>query len=269
MANAVLGDLLKTIKSQTDDLPTRLVVCGTEGVGKTSFAAYAPKPVFIMTRGETGLITLMNHGLIPETSHFPPVMAWADLLNVVQALKDEPHDHKTLVIDSVSGAEKMCDINITAKDFQNSDTAFLAYGNGPDASATEWERFLNLLDALRIERQMGIICLGHAEATTFRNPGGQDYKRFTLNSRPKVRSATLQWSDTFLFMNFEDDLDTKGMTAKAKGSTIRLIYTDRTAKSDGKNRVNLPPIIPMGKDGEETWKNFVTAMRNARKKGNS
>jgi hypothetical protein len=39
-------------------LPSRHVIYGPEGVGKTSLAAASPMPIFVMTRGETGLRSL-------------------------------------------------------------------------------------------------------------------------------------------------------------------------------------------------------------------
>jgi hypothetical protein len=49
-------------------------------VGKTSLGACAPKPIYLMTRGETGLLTLIDAGRIPETAHFPELGTWPDLL---------------------------------------------------------------------------------------------------------------------------------------------------------------------------------------------
>jgi hypothetical protein len=53
---------LADIKATGAGLPNRCILHGVEGVGKTSFGCCAPKPVFLMTRGETGLITLVDSG---------------------------------------------------------------------------------------------------------------------------------------------------------------------------------------------------------------
>jgi hypothetical protein len=41
-------------------LPNRCVFQGPEGAGKISFGSCSPKPIFLMNRGETGLLSL-NH----------------------------------------------------------------------------------------------------------------------------------------------------------------------------------------------------------------
>src|SRR5262249_53524348 len=89
-------------------LPNRAVFHGVEGVGKTSFGACAPRPIFLMTRGETGLVTLIDSGQVPETAHFPELATWTDLLGAIEALTSEAHDYRTLVIDTLNGAERLC-----------------------------------------------------------------------------------------------------------------------------------------------------------------
>jgi hypothetical protein len=86
-------------------LPTRLFVYAHEKWGKTWLAAFAPRPVFLMTRGETGLETLIAAGQLPETDHFrDPAAEWADVLHAVRVLSDEEHTFGTLVIDTANGA---------------------------------------------------------------------------------------------------------------------------------------------------------------------
>src|SRR5262245_47214936 len=84
-------------------LPRRGVVHGTEGAGKTSFGCAAPKPVVLMTKGETGLETLIDNGQVAETPHFPEVKTWEELLGAVKLLTVEPHDYRTVVIDTLNG----------------------------------------------------------------------------------------------------------------------------------------------------------------------
>src|SRR4051812_31251234 len=58
-----LGDVIST----GSGLPSRGVIYGPEGTGKTTLGAMFPKPVFLMTRGETGLETLIDAGRVAET----------------------------------------------------------------------------------------------------------------------------------------------------------------------------------------------------------
>ena len=65
---------LADIQDTGSGLPSRIVVYGTEGIGKTSLGASAPRTIFLMTRGETGLLTLLDSGRIPPTPHFPEIL---------------------------------------------------------------------------------------------------------------------------------------------------------------------------------------------------
>ena len=62
---------LADLTGKSSGLPNRYIAHGGEGTGKTSFAAYTPNPVFIQTRGETGLDTLIGAGRLPEIAHWP------------------------------------------------------------------------------------------------------------------------------------------------------------------------------------------------------
>ena len=71
--------------------PPRILIHGVAGVGKTTFAAEANQPVFVQT--EDGLGTL-------SSSHFPLARTYEDVIDALAALYTEPHDFKTVVIDS-------------------------------------------------------------------------------------------------------------------------------------------------------------------------
>ena len=87
------------IKSTGNGLPSRVVLHGVEGIGKTSFGAYAPDPIFLMAKGETGLETLIDSGRLPQVPHFPELADWADVISAVKWLTcaNEPGDVATSV----------------------------------------------------------------------------------------------------------------------------------------------------------------------------
>ena len=78
--------------------PPRITIHGVAGVGKTTFAAQAYKPVFIQT--EDGLGTL-------NANHFPLARTFEEVLDALAALYTEEHDFKTVVIDSVDWLEPL------------------------------------------------------------------------------------------------------------------------------------------------------------------
>jgi hypothetical protein len=259
---------LADVRTSGAGLPNRCIFHGVEGVGKTSFGACAPRPIFLMTKGETGLVTLIDSGQVPETPHFPEVTAWGDLLAAIEALTIEPHDYRTLVIDTLNGAERMCHEDVCERAFGGSwgRDGFTSYMTGYEVALADWRRLLDALDRLRATRRMSILALGHSKITPFKNPEGSDYDRYTVDLHHKTWSLTHKWADLVLFANFVSYVDARKGDAKgkAKGGSRRVIYTTRTAAYDAKNRHGLPDFIDAGNSAAEGWANFAVALQAAK-----
>jgi hypothetical protein len=247
-------------------LPSRVIVHGVEGVGKSSFACQAPKPIFLMTRGETGLLSLIDNGQVPETDHFDEAKTWNDLKLQVNYLIVNETEHKTLVLDTLNGAERLCFEHVTSTKFGGRWENFSAYGRGPESALEEWIAFLTTLDRLRERRRMAVIALAHTKIKTFKNPEGDDFDRYATDMHEKTWGAAAKWADAILFGNYEtfSKKDKGELRAKGVSSGTRLFYTQRTAAYDAKNRLGLPPEIPMGASAKEAWANFFEAAKRGR-----
>lgn len=257
------------ISKSGSGLPSRLLLHGTEGIGKSSFAAHAPKPVFAMTRGETGLLTLIDNGQIKETDHFPEVVSWNDLLQHILYLTMEDTGHRSFVLDTLNGAERLCFEHVAAMQYGGNMESFLNFGRGPEVAQQEWVKFLSFLDRLREVRRMAIICLCHTKVKTFKNPEGDDYDRYTPDMHEKTWGLSAKWADVILFGNFQTfaKKDKGALKAKGLSSGKRFFYTRRTAAYDAKNRLGLPEEIPMGESSLEGWNNFIGAVKKAKAEG--
>ncbi|HET9087159.1 MAG TPA: ATP-binding protein [Acidobacteriaceae bacterium] len=262
--------VLAKIQGKSDGLPNRYLLHAREGFGKTSFAAQTPKPVFIQTRGETGLDTLIQAGQLPETPHFPEISTWDEVLSAVRALRDEPHEYKTLVFDTVNGAERLCYEHVCKRDYAGdwTDKGFSSYMRGYEVAQTDWRGFVALLDELRVSRKMTVFLLVHSKIKQFKNPDGPDYDKWTPDMHDKCWSITHKWADCVLFGNFESTIKVKrgdpGDKGKATGVTHRVMYTQHRAAWDAKNRLGLPEEIDMGTNAQEAWANFVAALKGGK-----
>jgi hypothetical protein len=261
-------DWASQVKTDGNNLPSRLIVHGVEGVGKTSFAAHAPKPIFLMARGETGLETLIDSGRLSNVPHLPEVETWEDLRSAIQWLTDSEHDFKTLVIDTLNGVERLCHEHVCRRDY-NSDwtkTGFLNYAQGFDTSLADWRELLCMLDALRAKKRMAVVGLCHTKVGTFKNPEGADYDRYQPDMHHKTWGLTHKWADHVLFANFYVDVskDKGESRPKGKGGQDRVLYTVRHAAYDAKNRAGLPEVIELGQSASEGWNNFTTALKAAK-----
>lgn len=261
-------DFSALIQTKGNGLPNRYVLHGREGWGKTSFAAMMPNPLFLQTRGETGLETLINAGQLPEVPHLPEIMSWQELLDVLQWVRESEHSYKTLAIDALNGAERLCHEHVCHRDFSDdwTDKGFMGYMRGFEVSLADWRLFLGLLDSIRIERRMTIMLLCHTKVTTFKNPEGADFDRYQPDMSPKTWSLTHKWADVVMFGNFETIVGSvnenkKTGAQKGKGiSQTRLLLTENHAAYDAKNRLGLAPEIEMGNSPAEAWKAFKDAV---------
>jgi hypothetical protein len=255
---------LADVTTAGSGLPSRGVIYGPEGTGKTTLGAMFPKPIFLMTRGETGLETLIDAGRVPETPHFPELLSYSDVLGAIRTLTDGSHEYKTLVVDTINGAERLCHEHVCQRDFGGrwGRDGFASFNSGYDVAQADWRELLTALDRLREVRCMGIIALGHARIAPFKNPEGADYDRFTPDLHAKTWGLTHKWTDYVLFLNLDTYVDAgRSQRAKGKGGTRRVLHTERTAAFDAKNRHGLPERIDCGDNAAEAWANLAAAMK--------
>lgn len=259
---------LNDIVSDARKLPPRIVFHAVEGLGKTSFAAFSDRPVFLMARGETGLDTLIDSGRLPQTPHFPEIISWPETLAALDFLERSEHEFRTLVLDALNGFERLMHEEVCRREFSGdwSEKGFLGYMRGYELSLADWRDFLCRLDRIR-EKGMKIICLCHTRVTPFKNPEGSDYDRYEPDLHRKTWSLTHKWADIVLFGNYYTAIDDKGVRAKGKGGTQRVIYTERTAAFDAKNRHGLPPDIYLPNGPAESAQAFRQAMMEAKNNG--
>ena len=88
---------LKSIKKNTELLPPRIMLYGPHGLGKTTFGAGAPNPIFILTEDGLGQI---------EADHFPLATTFTQVQEALASLTGD-HDFQTVVIDSLDWLDNL------------------------------------------------------------------------------------------------------------------------------------------------------------------
>lgn len=224
--------------------PLRTVLYGPEGIGKSTFAAGSPRPIFLCA--EDGANELDVARLKPQS--------WDELFEAVAMLTAEPHDYATLVIDTLDWAEQLCWQHVCRREHKDSIEAF-GYGRGYVVAHEEFRRLAAAVDRLREKRGTQAVCLAHSWIKSFRNPEGEDFDRYEMKLQRLVAPLWKEWADAVLFANHETFTrtnDAKRTTGVSTGA--RYIYTERTAAWDAKNRYNLPPALPL------YWEDFAQAI---------
>ena len=90
--------MLENITRGRESKPPRLFIYGQEGVGKSTVGAAAPNPIFVQTEDGLGEI---------DTAKFPLAKNLNDVLAALTALREEPHDFQTVVLDSADWLERL------------------------------------------------------------------------------------------------------------------------------------------------------------------
>lgn len=272
-ATAKQRNWLEEIKREAESKPTAMVIYGPPGIGKTSIAASAPSPVFLIDDQEDGINTLKSSKLIPgDVPVLPAAKTWEDVLGQLDALANGDHGFKYLCIDTLGGLERLCHEYVCNRDFNGDwgEKGFTSYAKGYEVSLPEWRGMLNRLDRLRTDCSMGVIALAHSIVRPYKNPEGEDYDRFICDMHHKTWAVTHKWADMVLFANYYVEVD-KGRSgrerAKGKGGQSRFFNTEHHAAFDAKNRHGLPAEIEMGDSGKEAWANLVSEIKAARKDG--
>ena len=242
--------MLDTIQSGRENRPPRIMIYGSEGVGKSTFAASAPNPVFIQT--EDGLGEL-------DCRKFPLAHSLSEVLAQLTALRDEQHDFQTVVIDSADWLERLIFDEVCREyGVRNIEKADGGYGKGYTHALTHWRKVVNLLQELRDKRGMMVILVAHAKVERFEDPENAAYDRYTPRLNKHAASLIAEWVDAVLFANKKFRV-TKDASDRAIAAPIgadggeRIIRTVGSPACIAKNRYGLPGEIAL------SWTAFINA----------
>ncbi len=239
---------------------------GPEGVGKSSLAADAPKPLFIDVEGGADNIDVARYMFRDEEGGHVP-RSYAEVVAAIEDLIANPgHGHETLVLDTIDALEALVHRHICEANGKASVEDF-GFGKGYQVALDEFRRFLALLDGLRA-KGMQVVMLGHSIVKTFKNPEGEDYDRYQLRVHDKTGGLIKEWCDIVGFVRFDGGASKlKGDASQAKrargwASGRRLVQLARDAAWDAKSRLSMPAELEL--DVAHPWAPFAAASGGAR-----
>ncbi len=244
-----LEGLLSQVIETGRNLRPFMVFHGPEKVGKTSLAAQAKNPFFLMSHGEVGLETLIDHGQLAPVPHLPEIKTWVDFREAIKALTESDHGFETLVLDTMNGFEAMLYEHVCRKDYGGnwSNKGFMNFMQGYRTSTPVWKEMLRDLDTLREKRGMSVIALCHTHIKGFKNPSGPDYDQYVPQMHADQWGALHKCADLIGFINTIVVVDEDGTRAKGKGGTERWMYCQNSATAVAGNRFGMTQF-PLGKD---------------------
>jgi hypothetical protein len=237
--------------------PPRILLYGTEGIGKSTFAAQAPNPIFISTEDGLGEINCAS---------FPLAKKFTDVETYLSALAMEPHEYQTVVIDSCDWLEQLIwDVLCQISHVSTIEKVDGGYGKGYTAALGYWRQFCDALEALRTQRNMAVILIAHAKVERFEDPESSAYDRYAPRLHKHATALLTEWSDAVLFATrkFRTESEDVGFGRErtiavglGKDGGERIIRTVGGPSCVAKNRYNLPYEMTL------SWDAFVNALHN-------
>lgn len=247
-------DLSSIISSKAETMPPqKIVIYGTPGIGKTTFAATFPKPILL--RFEDGASAL-------DIPTFPNVFKnLKDLDLALRALNGE-HDYKTLIIDSLDWLEPLVWRSVCAQAGKENIEDF-GFGKGYVKVDDFWRLIHSKLEKISQKHSMHIVTIAHAVPATVDLPDMDPYQRYTLKLHKRGSALWMEWADMILFVNYKAHLvaSEEGKKKKAKGSGERVIYTQERPAYQAKSRWPLDDEIRIGND--PAWSAFHENLKEA------
>ena len=238
--------LIKKIRSGKRHSPPRLLVYGTEGIGKSTLASKAPRPIFIAT--EDGLDQI-------DCRSFPLAVTFKQVESALEALIEEDHDYQTVVIDSLDWLERLIWDALCAQYAVSSiEKVDGGYAKGYMHALTHWRKVLDDLNTLRIAKGMCVILLAHAKVEKFEDPETSAYDRYSPRLHKHANALVTEWTDAVLFatrkiiVKTEDGGFGRDRTIAAGLGTDggeRILRTTGSPSCIAKNRYGMPAELPL------------------------
>jgi hypothetical protein len=216
--------------------PFNVILYGVPGIGKSTWAAACPKPIFLGPEENDEL----------DAARFPIPASYDDLLKQLTGLVADPKGYKTVVIDTLDGVEKLAHAKVLASDSKQTGSMMAAHGGYAKAyekAETELFACRALLKTLRDKHGMHVVLLAHSKkAKATDTVVGLEYDTYELNLHAKAQSIFVDWVSAVLFANYSITKKDNDNSDKvfAMGHGTRVLFTDKRPGYLAKNRYDLP-----------------------------
>jgi hypothetical protein len=227
--------LLEQVTKGREPKPPRLVIYGQEGIGKSSLAASAPKPIFIQTEDGLGEIAC---------DKLPLAHSVNDVLQALGELLTSDHSYQTVVIDTLDWLERLIHAQV-CQDFgpvkyDSIEKVDGGYQRGYVHALTHWRKVIEALDKLRHTKGMACLLVAHAKFEKYELPGESPVDRYSPRLHKHAAAFLCEWADSVLFATWK--MNPHKTKEDQNGRILRTVCGPHCV---AKNRFGLAPEIPL------------------------
>ena len=213
----------------------KVVLYGSEGIGKSTLAAMFPNPLFIDTEGGTAHM---------DVRRIDKPGTWTELMDVLNEVAITPDVCGSLIIDTADWAEQLAVSYVCAK-YKKAGIEDFGYGKGHTYLAKEFAPFFRALDRI-VGAGIHVVVTAHAKMRKFEQPDEMGaYDRWEMKLSKQVAPLFKEWCDMLLFLNYQTYVvTTENKSTKAQGGK-RVMYTSHHPCWDAKNRHGLEEVLDL------------------------
>ena len=214
----------------------RVVIYGVESVGKSTFAAQFPKPLFLDVEGGTAHL---------DTDR----VEIATLAELESAIREcQSTDYQSVIIDSADWAERLVLEGMLATDKKKSVEDY-GYGKGFVMLAEKFARLLTIADQI-VAGGKNVVFIAHSKVQRVEPPDMLSaYDRYELKLTKQSAPLLKEWADELWFFKFKTKtVESESGRSKGIGGKERIILTTHSAAYDAKTRSGLAEELPMAWD---------------------
>jgi hypothetical protein len=229
--------------------PPRVIIHAEPGIGKTTFCASAPAPVFIQT--EDGLGNL-------SVDAFPLASSFDDVMGAIGVLYTDDHSFQTLVVDSLDWLEPLVWAKV-CQAHKVDNVEAIPYGKAYVEALVHWRQFFDGVTALRDQRGMVVLMTAHSQITRVEDPSLPTYDTRSLKLHKRASALAEEFADVILYAAVQtntvtEDAGFNNKRVRATTSGARVMHTVGQPAFLAKNRYSLPSPLPLA------WDAFAGAM---------
>lgn len=211
----------------------RVVLYGVESIGKSTFAANFPKPLFLDIEGGTAHLDV-DRAEINSADELIAALSEVKKLN-----------YQTIVIDSIDWTERLVVEGLLAQHKKTSIEDW-GYGKGWVMVAEKMSRLLTAFDDL-IGLNINVVLIAHSKVQRVEPPDLMTaYDRYELKMSKQASPLIKEWADELWFLKFKTKvMQSEGGKSKGMGGKERIMLTTHSAAYDAKTRSGLAEELPL------------------------